>query len=272
MATFYPVYEAARQVGGQQALVQLVVPPGTEPHDYEPTPRDVAALSDAAMVVFNGVDFEPWLERLLPDLEKKGVVLVDASKTIDLLEMEDEVDPSRKVPDPHFWLDPVLMQQIVLAVKDGYVRMDPAGRPAYEANAIAYNAKLEALHRKYQRELEGFKNRTFVTAHAAFAYLAKRYDLEMIPIAGVNPTDEPSPREMAAIVRLAREKGIKHIFFETLVSPRLAETIAREVGAGTLVLNPLEGLEDEEIKAGADYISVMEENLANLKTALQAIN
>ncbi|MBI4332690.1 MAG: zinc ABC transporter substrate-binding protein [Chloroflexi bacterium] len=270
VASFYPLYEAARQVAGERASVRSLVPPGTESHDFEPTPRDTAALFNARMVVYNGAGFEPWLDRLLPELKEKGIVLVEASKSIDLLQMEDEDDPSRKVPDPHFWLDPVLMQQVVTAVRNGYIQVDPANRAFYEASAAAYNARLQALHQKYQQGLQGYARRTIVTSHAAFSYLARRYNLEMVSIAGLSPMAEPSPQQMAAVVRLVRERGIRYIFFETLVDPRLAETIARETGAGTLVFNPLEGLTEDEVRAGKDYISVMEENLVNLKKAFEA--
>lgn len=270
MASFYPLYEATRQVGGEKASVQSLVPAGTESHDFEPTPKDTAALFNARMVVYNGARFEPWLDRLLSELKEKGILLVEATNGIDLLQMPGEDDPARKVPDPHIWLDPVLMQSVVTAVRDAYIQVDPAGRASYEANTAAYNAKLEALHRKYQQELQGYTRRTIVTSHAAFSYLAKRYDLEMVAVAGLSPIDEPTPQQLARITNLARERGIKVIFFETLVSPQLAQTIAREVGAETEVLNPLEGLTRDEIRAGKDYITVMEENLANLKKALEA--
>lgn len=269
MASFYPLYEIARQVGGERATVENLVPTGTESHEFEPTPKDTAALFNARMVVYNGAGFEPWLNRLLPELQKKGIVLVDASNGVDLLQMSDEEGPSRKVPDPHLWLDPVLMQKVVISVRDAYIEIDPDGRATYEANATAYNARLEALDRKYRQELQGYAGRTFVTSHAAFSYLAKRYNIKMVAIAGISPINEPSPQQLAEIVKLVRERGIRHIFFETLVSPLLAETIAREVGAETLMLNPLEGLTAEEIRSGKDYISVMEDNLANLKKALE---
>ncbi|MBI2851265.1 MAG: zinc ABC transporter substrate-binding protein [Chloroflexi bacterium] len=270
VGSFYPLYEAARQVGGEKASVQSLVPSGTEPHDFEPTPRDTATLLNARIVVYNGAGLEPWLDRLRSQLEQRNIVIVEAAKGIDLLQMSDEEDPARQVSDPHIWLDPVLMQKIVTAVRDAYIQADPAGQAVYEANAAAYNAKLEALDQKYERELQGYTKRAFVTSHVAFSYLAKRYDLEQVAIAGISPIQEPSPQQLAEITKLARERGIKVIFFETLVSPQLAQTIAREVGAETEVLNPLEGLTQQEIRAGKDYIATMEENLANLKKAFEA--
>lgn len=270
VASFYPMYEVARQVGGDRATVRNLVPAGTEPHEFEPTPQETAAVLKAKIVVYDGAGFEAWMDRLLPDLKKKGVTLVEATSVTALIDMTDEEDPARKVPDPHVWTDPALMQKVVSLVRDAYIKVDPAGEETYEANADAYSARLGALDQKFQQELKGYTRRTFVTTHAAFSYLAKRHNLEQIAIAGLSPIDEPSAQQLAAISRMAKEQGIRYIFFETLVSPRLAETIAREVGAATEVLNPVEGLTDEEIRAGKDYISVMEENLANLKKAFEA--
>ncbi|MBI4288379.1 MAG: zinc ABC transporter substrate-binding protein [Chloroflexi bacterium] len=270
VASFYPLYDAARQVGGDKASVSNLVPAGTEPHDFEPTPRDIATLTKARLVVYNGAGFEEWMERVLPDLKKAGVLAVSATQTTELLQMEDEDDPSKKVPDPHVWLDPVRMQRIVNAIKDAYVQVDPANRAFYEANAAAYVSKLDALDKSYQATLSKYSIKTIVTSHNAFGYLARRYGIDVIFISGLSPEAEPSPRKLAEITRLARERGVKYIFFESLVSPRLAETVAKEVGAQTLVLNPIEGLSDQEIAGGKSYITVMQDNLANLKTALEA--
>ncbi len=272
VATFYPLFEAAQRVGGQDLVtVRNLVPAGVEPHDFEPTPKDIILLQQADVVVYNDAGLEPWLERVLPDLEKKGTItLVDASRNLQLLETGDEEDPSRRVPDPHFWLDPVMMQGIVVAIRDALVQADPGSRVSYEANAASYSAELGALHQEFVSGLGTASQRSFVTTHAAFGYLARRYNLQMIPISGLSPDAEPSPRELASITQVVRERGIRHIFFETLVSPRLAQTIAQEVGAETLVLNPLEGLTDEEAAAGENYVSVMRQNLANLKKALGA--
>ncbi len=265
IGTFYPFFEAAAQVGGTNASVRNLTPPGTEPHDYEPTPRDVVSLNQARIVVFDGAGFEPWLGRVIPDLQSQGAVLVDASQHVDLIQM---TEGGTRLPDPHFWLDPVLMQRIVLAVRDAYVQVDPGKQSVYTENAGRYVAELQALDEKYRQGLLNAPLRTIVTSHAAFAYLARRYGLEVINIAGLDPEQEPSPQQLAAITRMVRAQGIKYIFFETLVSPRLAETIARETGAQTLVLNPVEGLTEAEIKQGKNYISVMEDNLTNLKLAL----
>ena len=270
VASFYPLFEAARQAGGDKAAVSSLVPAGTEPHDFEPTPKQIAGLSKARIVVFNGAGLESWMDRVLPDLKKAGTIVVNASQITDVLRMADEENPSKKVPDPHIWLDPVIMESIVNAIKEAYVQIDPGNRDYYEANAAAYVSQLDALDKDYRTTLTKYGKRNIVTSHNAFSYLARRYGLEIIFIAGLTPEAEPSPQQMAAVTKLVRERGVKYIFFETLVSPRLAETVAGEVGAQTLVFNQLEGLTNQEIAAGKNYISVMRENLANLKTALEA--
>lgn len=270
VASFYPLFEAALKVGGEKASVSSLVPAGTEPHDFEPTPKEIASLSKARIIVYNGAGLEAWMDRILPDLQKAGIVVVNASQSTQLLQMRDENDPSKTVSDPHIWLDPVIMGQIVNVIKDTYVQVDAANKAYYEANAAAYAAQLEALNQKYQATLAKYRRRTILTSHDSFRYLSRRYGLESIYIAGLSPEAEPSPQQLAVITKLAKGRGIKYIFFETLVSPRLAETVAQEVGAQTLVLNPLEGLTNQEIESGKSYITVMEENLANLKTALDA--
>jgi zinc transport system substrate-binding protein len=166
------------------------------------------------------------------------------------------------------WLDPVRAQAQVEAIRAGLDRMDPANAAAYAVAAEAYRAKLDALHAAFQAGLKHCARRDVVTTHAAFAYLTQRYGLTQVPIHGLAPEAEPSPAELADLVKVARQRKVKYVFFETLISSRLAETLAREVGAQTLVLNPIEGLTREEQAAGRGYLSLMEANLKNLRTAL----
>jgi zinc transport system substrate-binding protein len=171
--------------------------------------------------------------------------------------------------DPHVWLDPVLAKGQVERVRDGLSQADPANGAAYAENARAYMAKLDGLNDQFENGLRDCARRDVVVSHAAFAYLTSRYRLTMVPVMGVAPESEPSPAELASLVRLAKRRKVKYIFFETLVNAKLAETLAREVGAQTLVLNPVEGLTKEEAGAGKSYLSLMEDNLRNLRTALE---
>jgi zinc transport system substrate-binding protein len=170
--------------------------------------------------------------------------------------------------DPHVWLDPVLAQSQVEAIRAGLEKADPPNAARYAENARAFKAKLAALHDAFEAGLRDCARRRLVVSHTAFTYLARRYRLIQIPVSGLTPESEPSPAQLAAIVRLARRETVTHVFFETLVSPKLAETLAREIGAKTLVLNPIEGLTKEEAAAGKDYVGLMQENLTNLRAGL----
>ncbi len=270
VASFYPLYEAALQIGGDKAVVTNLVPAGTEPHDFEPTARQIATLSKARILIYNGAGLESWVDRVLPDLRKGGVIAVNAAQVTEVFQMTDEEDPTKGVSDPHVWLDPVIMGRIVNAIKDAYVQVDPVNRAFYEANAVAYVTQLDALDKEFQATLSRYSKRTIVTSHNAFNYLGRRYGLNIIFISGISPDVEPSPQKLGEVTRIARREGVKHIFFEALVSPRLAQTVAKEVGAQTLLLDPLEGLTPGEVAAGKNYISVMRQNLSNLKIALDA--
>jgi zinc transport system substrate-binding protein len=226
------------------------------------------------MFVYNGAGFEPWAEKLIPSLPA-AVVKVNATAGLPLVAAESEVERDRRPAatgnaglDPHVWLDPVLAQQQVDNILAGFVSADPTHRAVYEARAATLKSELRALDYRYRTTLATCRLRVFITNHAAFGYLAGRYGLTMLAISGLSPEAEPSPARLKEIVRLARRHDIRIIYFETLVSPRVAETIAREVGAQTQVLNPIEGLSPDEQRRGVDYFKVMDENLRHLADGL----
>ncbi len=260
VATFYPLYEFSAHVAGDRAEVLSLVPPGVEPHDWEPSPQDVARVQRARLLVYNGAGLEPWLGRLLKDSAAPGAV--NATDGLPLAR------GAGGAPDPHVWLDPVLAQAMVERIRDALARADPGGAGGYAERARAFQGRLARLHESYEQGLARCERREIVVSHSAFGYLAARYALSVVPVMGLSPEAEPSPARLAAIVRFARERKVKYIFFETLVSPRLADTLAREVGAGTLVLDPVEGISPEQARAGQGYVALMEENLKNLRLAL----
>jgi zinc transport system substrate-binding protein len=266
-ASFYPMYEMTRAIGGDHVDAVNLVPPGTEPHDWEPTAGDIKTLNSATLFVYNGAGLEHWVDKTLNSLDTKALVTVEASKGLGLVNTKDE--QGTVALDPHVWLDPLSMVKEVEAVRDGLVKVDGAHKADYEANATAYIDKLKALDQEYAAGLKGCTKKDFFTSHAAFGYLAQRYGLIQHPMMGLAPDVEPQPKELAQIVKTAQEQHIKYIFFETLVSDKVSKTVAQEVGAQTLVLNPLEGLTPDEVKAGKDYFSVMRDNLVNLKIALE---
>lgn len=283
VTSFYPMYEFTKQVAGDHANVIALVPPGSEPHDWEPSAKDMTQLKNANLFVYNGI-VEGWAEQALKSAENKNRVVVEAIKGIELMEglPEDEHGEDHKeedkdhkeeahgdeILDPHVWLTPVLAQKEIEAIVVGLTQADPAHKEDYRKNADAYIGKLKALDESFKTGLKNVKRKEFVTQHAAFGYLAKEYGLTQVPIAGLSPEEEPAPDKMAEIIKFAKDNNVQTIFFETLVDPKVANTIAKEVGAKTDVLNPLEGLTDDEKKKNLDYIGVMTNNLEALKKAL----
>ncbi len=264
VTSFYPLYEFTRLVAGEHAEVVSLIPPGVEPHDWEPSPQDLKRLRRARVFVYNGAGLEPWVGKLLRDGAMKDAVVVRASEGLPLI-----VPQGGGPPDPHVWLDPALAQSMVRAIRDGLAKADPAHSGAFSENAKALLQRLQSLDDAFARGLKDCARREVVVSHSAFAYLGQRYGLTVVPVMGLAPESEPSPAQLAAIVKFARQKKVKYIFLEPLVSPKLAETLAREVGARTLVFNPIEGITPEEQAAGKGYVALMEENLKNLRTALE---
>src|SRR5579863_6177402 len=266
VASFYPLYEFAERVGGSHIDITSLTPPGAEPHDYEPTPGDLAKIYRAQLLIFNGDGVDPWADKIQADLNAHGV---------EVLKISDDVHSSGALPaqgmvshDPHFWLDPIIAEQEVDSIADALIRID-GNQALYARNRDQFKEQLAKLHQEYQSGLSHCQLREIIVSHNAFGYLAKRYHLTVFYISGLSPDEEPSPRRMAEIVKLAKSKKIEYIFFETLVNPKLAQTLAAEIGAKTLVLNPIEGLTVQEISEHKTYIGIMRENLVNLRAALR---
>lgn len=278
VTTFYPMYEFSRQIGGEHANVIALIPPGAEPHDWEPSAQDMVKLKEADIFVYNGI-VEGWVDNALSSAANDKRIVVEASNGISLMEGlehehehegedEHEHEEEGHILDPHVWLDPVLAQQEVASIAAAFEQADPANKDNYRKNADAYIAKLKELDELYKSGLKDVKRKEFVTQHAAFGYLAKQYGLTQVPISGLSPEQEPSPDKLADIVKFAKEHQVATIFFETLVEPKVAQVVAQEIGAKTDVLNPLEGLTDEERKNNLDYIGIIKNNLEALKKAL----
>lgn len=264
ITTFYPMYDFAKNIAGDHADVTALIPSGVEPHDWEPTQKDIEAIAKADVFVYNG-GVESWVADTLKSVNNEKLQVVEASQGIALMEgIEEEHDHL----DPHVWLDPVFAQKQVRTIEAALEQADPNHKDDYKKNADAFISKLQALDKEYRDTLSSAKRKEFVTQHAAFGYLAKRYGVKQIPIAGLSPDVEPSPSELVEIVHFAKEHQVKTIFFETLVSPKVAETVAKEIGAKTAVLNPIEGLTEEEKANNLDYLGIMKKNLNELAKAL----
>jgi zinc transport system substrate-binding protein len=265
VASFYPLAEAAQRVGGDAVSVTNLTAPGVEPHDLELTPSQQAAIADADVVLYIGGGFQPAVEDALHDASG---VAVDVSSDLRTLPVPaGESEPSLTA-DPHVWLDPTLYRRIVETVDRTFSQAAPGAAATFDANAAAFERELAALDDDYRTGLSNCARDDVVTSHAAFGYLARRYGLHQEPISGLSPDAEPPPQRLADLKALIERDGITTVFTEELLSPKVAETLAQATGATTAVLNPLESLTSGEVAAGADYASVMRDNLTELEAAL----
>ncbi|MBI3337531.1 MAG: zinc ABC transporter substrate-binding protein [Candidatus Staskawiczbacteria bacterium] len=255
-ASFYPLYFFARQIGGDKANVINITPAGAEPHDYEPTAKDIAQIENSKLVVLIGEGFEPWGSNIKQNLDSKNTIILT-------------VGEENNTTDPHIWLNPQLAKEIVDKITNGFAQIDPENTGYYQTNADIFKNELNNLDVEYKQGLADCEEKNIITSHSAFGYLAADYGFNQVSIAGLSPDAEPSSQQLANIVNFAKENNVKYIFFESLVSPKLSDTIANEVGAKTMVLNPIEGLTNEEVSQGKSYFTEMRNNLDNLKIALK---
>ncbi|PKM51211.1 MAG: ABC transporter substrate-binding protein [Firmicutes bacterium HGW-Firmicutes-7] len=279
--SFYAMYDFANKIGGDKINLINLVPSGTEPHDWEPTPNDIVKLEKADVFIYNGVGMEHWVEKVLESIDNEQLIAVETTRGLKLLEGgdvheeeeddedEEEEDHEDLKYDPHVWLNPMLAKQQMAAIKEAFIEADPSNKEFYENNYINYASKLDELFEEFTSTLSKLENKDIIVAHQAYGYLCDAFGLNQVPIEGLNADAEPSPARMVEIIKFAQENDIKVIFFEELVSPKVAETIAKEIGAETAVLSPIEGLIEEDILAGKEYFSVMRDNLEALKQALK---
>lgn len=263
--SFYPLYYFAKEVAGEWATVINLTPAGSEPHDYEPSPQDIIAIEKSRLLILNGGGLEIWADKIKDNLKDKEVIILLAGE--DLISLRLEEGTANK--DPHVWLSPQLAKKQVEKITQTLVTIDSKRKSSYQGGSKKLIAILEGLDKKYRENLKNCRQKNFITSHAAFGHLAQTYGLHQMSISGLSPDEEPSLSKLAEVAKFARENNIKYIFFESLVSPKLSQTIANEVGAKTLVLNSIEGLTTEEVQAGKNYSTLMEDNLFNLRIALE---
>lgn len=287
VASFYPMYDFVKKIGGDKVEVKDMVPAGTEPHDWEPSPKDLVELQDANVFVYNGAGMESWVNKVKDSVKNDKLVTVEASKGIKLIkgehehEHEDEEkghdhkdaekghDHEEGEFDPHVWLAPENAKLEMKNIMDALIKVSPDDKEYFEKNYEDYSKKLDELNDQYKSELSKTKKKDIIVAHQAFGYLCEAYGLKQVPIEGLSPDSEPDAARMAELADFAKKNDVKYIFFEELVSPKVAKSLAKEVGAKAEVLNPIEGLTEEQIKDGQDYFSIMNQNLAVLVKALQ---
>ena len=277
VTTLFPLQEFARAVGGENVQVEMIIPPGVEPHAWEPKPSDVTKISRADVFIYIGPAMEPWVENLLKATRGERLKVVEASRGLPLLEAKDSqpAHPTNQGPgregqvDPHLWLDFSLDVKIVDAIAAAFAEKDPGEGSRHRANAEAYKLRLDALDKKFQSSLSSCRQRQIILGgHSAYSYLAKRYGLQQIPLYGISPNAEPTPKKLTMVINAAKNHGAKYIFFEELVNPKLAQVLAQEAGLQTLVLNDGANLTREQIKQKVTFLGLMQKNLENLRRGL----
>jgi len=264
-ASFYPMYFFASQIGGDKADVTSITPASAEPHDYEPTTQDLVLIQNSNMLVLNGGALEAWGNKIKSQLPA-NVLVVTAGEGLANKQLNEN---GQTIQDPHIWLDPILAKKEVAVIEKGFEKLDPKNAGYFQANAKKLDGELDALNIEYSHAFTSCTQKDFITSHAAFGYLGAQYGINQIPISGVSPDEEPSTQKMVEITNLVKAKNIKVVFFESLISPKLSETIANETGAKAMVLDPIEGLTKDEIANGQNYLTIMKQNLNNLQIALQ---
>ncbi len=263
VTSFYPLYDFASHIAGNRANVSSLIPPGVEPHEWEPTLNDVRRVRDADILVINGAGFEGWSTGI------GAKTLVNTTEGLDLrLTQNDGRDHT--VVNPHIWLDPIFAKHQVDMMRTAFARADPANAEYYDENAKKFSAELDALDSSIRQDLASCKKSDFISFHDAFKWFAQRYGLVQHSIQGISPEGEVLPQKTQETVNLARSLGLKVIYSENLVDSRLSDVIASEIpGAKVLVLSPIEGISNTEKANGIRYIEKMKENLANLKDGLE---
>ncbi|MEM4633965.1 MAG: metal ABC transporter substrate-binding protein [Candidatus Anstonellaceae archaeon] len=278
VASFYPIYEFAREVGGERTEVSLLMPPEAEPHSFEPKPSDVKKIADADLLVINGAGLEDrWIGKILGEAVEGGrkkPKIVDASTGIDLIKFgkaheDEEEDHWHAEYDPHVWLSPSLAQKQVENIKKAFIEADPQGKEQYEQNAEKYKEKLAELDGKFRQAFRSCKKKEILITHATLGYFCMEYGCKQIPIEGITHEGEPSPSMLAEIIESAKESNASAVYFEKMIDPKSAKAIASEIGAKTLVFNSVHGLSADEKRRGENYLSLMEGNLINIKIGLE---
>jgi zinc transport system substrate-binding protein len=297
VTSLFPLYDFAWNIGRERADVSLLLPPGVEAHSFEPRPGDILRLNRADVLVYTNAAMEPWVQDVLKGLQGRNLTVIESGRDIPVLPAREAHDHGKKPPlegrdpgitashdrqdgrrhdhdhgggDPHIWLDFSNAAKMVDHILAGFIEKDPANRDFYQKNADAYKRKLDDLDRQFSEGLAGCRKRVIVQGgHFAFGYLARRYGLRYVAVSGFSPNAEPTPAGMVRISRTLKANGLNHLFYEELLSPRVAEAIARETGASLLMLHAAHNVSKEEFERGVGFMDLMQRNLENLKKGLQ---
>jgi zinc transport system substrate-binding protein len=279
VASFYPFYEIAKEIGGNNTIVTSIIPLGAEPHDWEISPQQIPEITEADMIVYNGIGFDTWLGQ---EEQFRNSLLVDVSKDLQLignkqqqeskkLEYNEKYKEHKSVYDPHIWLDPILVKNISKTINNALIKLDPTNTDSYKQNTNNFIQKLDALDSVIKKSLFNCELKDFIAFHQAFQYFADRYGLTQHTVhESISPESEILPQQIIKIIQLAKDLNIDTIYSEELTDPRLSQTLVSEIPNGkVLLLSPIEGLNQEEQKKNIGYIDKMYMNLENLQEGLK---
>lgn len=270
VTTLFPLYDLAKNIGQDKVEVTLLLPPGVEPHSFEPKPSDIVKINDADIFIYTGKFMEPWAEDIIRSLNNKNIIVVDASQGVNLIS-ENLSAPTGSTTslDPHIWLDFDNYKIMAANIKTALMAKDSANSAVYEQNTKTYDNKLTVLDNQYRTTLATCQNREIVYGgHYAFGYLARRYNLKYLAAQGLAPDAEPTAQDLMKLVEQINSQKIKTVFYEELTSPKIAETIAQETGAKLLLLNAAHNLCRDQLASGLSFLDIMATNLINLKAGL----
>lgn len=262
--TFNALYEFTAAVGKDKVEISTIIPAGTEPHDFEPKAQDIADLGSADIFVYNGLGMESWAQDAISAANNPELIAVDASEGADAITNTDEEEISEHGQyDPHLWLSLKGAEVEVTNIKNALVEADPANKDYYEANCSAYISQLESLYNEYYAKFQSSSKKSFVTGHAAFAYLCRDFGLEQNSVEDVFAEGEPTAQQLTELVEYCKENKVTTIFAEELASQEVSQTLASEVGADVETIYTIESSEDD-----MTYLERMSENLAKIYASL----
>lgn len=283
VTTLFPLYDMAKSIGGDNAEVSQLLPPGVEAHSFEPKPSDIIKINEADIFIYTGEFMEPWVDDILKSVTNKNLIIVDASKDTKMIEgishhheeedidaHDEEEDEHDSSMDPHIWLDFDNAKTMVENIEQAFIAKDSDHEHLYEQRTTDYNQTLSEIDKTYRTTLSNCKSTRIVYGgHYAFGYMAHRYDLNYSAAQGVSPDAEPTASDLASLIDQINTEKITHIFYEELTSPKIAETIAQETKADMLLLNAGHNLTKDQFESGTSFFDILNSNLNNLKTGLE---
>lgn len=287
-ASTFATAAIAREIGGDQVDVKMIVPPGADPHSYEPTSKQLTEIAKGDLFLLTGTTLEPYSKKIQESLKGTDVRFVETSKDVNLLESDatlhaheeeghddhatdehahEEEGHDHGKYDPHVWLDPVNAKAMARSITTALSKEVPKDKATFEKNLKAFDQQADALDEEFKQAVADGSKKELLVTHAAYGYLAERYGFTQLPIAGISPSDEPSQKQLAALVKEARMHDLKYVAFEETVSPKVARVIQKEIGAESVTIHNLESV--TKAQQNSSYFKLMEENVQTLKKALQ---